>query len=370
MSKDNEIYINVVIPVYNGEKFLKECIESVVMQPIPNLHIVLVDDGSTDNTPILCDEYEQRYSYIHTIHQKNSGVSRARNVGLDYILNICTCGYIIFLDADDRWFKLSGKVIEKIVNNTADIVGFSTYFSNEEGNRFKLNHQYTEQYLQKEKAGTTDWILGGHLNAHFLKLDLIKSNKIRFMEEVKYNEDIIFMRQAIYCAKSFSFNAEKLYIYRNNSSSVTATETERDSIDRCLAVVKAWERASEWKKKSCVSEDKYLDDEWTKLCSTAIGAILLEAARLSAENGASIKEIIAKYRRGVYARYLYQLKNDSLAVWQKKDYLLFFSNIKIFVLKYYVYGIIKRIIYKILKNKIIHEIWERKKYRIKESELL
>lgn len=71
MHSDNgAIYINVVIPAYNSGRFLKECVGSVVMQPIQNLHIVLVDDGSTDNTPALCDEYEQRYPCIHTIHQK------------------------------------------------------------------------------------------------------------------------------------------------------------------------------------------------------------------------------------------------------------------------------------------------------------
>lgn len=76
MMGGNEKYINVVIPAYNNERFLKECIESVIMQPIQYLNIVLIDDGSTDNNPVLCDEYEQRYSYIHTIHQKTVGVQR------------------------------------------------------------------------------------------------------------------------------------------------------------------------------------------------------------------------------------------------------------------------------------------------------
>lgn len=284
------------------------------------MHIVLVDDGSTDNTPALCNEYEQRYPCIHTIHQKNGGVSRARNVGLDYILNICTHGYIIFLDADDKWFPLSGETVKRIVDNTADIVGFSTYYSNEEGNRFKLCHRYTEQCLQDARGGITDWIWGGTLNAHFLKLEFIKANKIRFMEDVKCNEDIIFMRQAVFCATSFSFNDEKLYIYRNNSSSVTSTAKGRRAVAKYWEVIEAWRKAATWQEERYCLEhvNDGLEESWKELCRLEVGGYLLEAARLAAENGESTKQIIKKYQAGEYSCYLQNLKYDSLAAWQKK----------------------------------------------------
>lgn len=139
------------------------------------------------------------------------------------------------------------------------------------------------------------------MNAHFLNLDFLKINKIRFMENVKYNEDIIFIREIIYAAKSFSFNPEKLYIYRNNPSSITAIAKGRESVARCLAVVAAWEKAMVWGENCRKNGNQDLYNNWIKLCYCTMGAIVLEAVRLSAENGWSIKQIVKKYEGGYMA---------------------------------------------------------------------
>ena len=89
--------ISVIIPVYNNEEFLRECINSVLVQTYQNLEIILIDDGSTDASGKICDEYAQRDSRIQVIHQKNAGVSAARNAGLQ----IARGAYIGFVDGDD-----------------------------------------------------------------------------------------------------------------------------------------------------------------------------------------------------------------------------------------------------------------------------
>ena len=89
--------VSVIVPVYNAEKYLCKCVDSIVAQTYPNLEILLIDDGSTDKSPEICDEYQKRNKIIKVIHKKNGGVSSARNVGIE----ISTGKYVCFIDADD-----------------------------------------------------------------------------------------------------------------------------------------------------------------------------------------------------------------------------------------------------------------------------
>lgn len=94
--------LHVIIPVYNVEKYLRQCVESVLSQPLQDLDIVLVDDGSPDNSGVICDELAARDSRISVIHQTNAGVSAARNAGIESVLETAgDADYIAFLDADD-----------------------------------------------------------------------------------------------------------------------------------------------------------------------------------------------------------------------------------------------------------------------------
>lgn len=107
--------ISVIVPVYNAEKYLDRCVESIVAQTYKNLEIILVDDGSTDNSPAICDAWAKKDSRIRVIHKKNGGVSSARNAGLD----ACTGDYIGFADADD-WMEPD--MYEVLIGNAKDIV--------------------------------------------------------------------------------------------------------------------------------------------------------------------------------------------------------------------------------------------------------
>ena len=93
----NNKLISVIIPVYNREGFLSKCIESVLSQKNVSLEIILVDDGSTDNSLAICRSYSEKYPFVKVIHQENSGIGAARNTGLDAATGDC----IFFLDSDD-----------------------------------------------------------------------------------------------------------------------------------------------------------------------------------------------------------------------------------------------------------------------------
>ena len=93
--------ISVIVPLYNVERYLQRCIDSILSQTFPDFEVVLVDDGSTDSSGTLCDAYAQRDSRIHVIHQKNSGVGVARNTGLDWAMANSDSRWITFVDSDD-----------------------------------------------------------------------------------------------------------------------------------------------------------------------------------------------------------------------------------------------------------------------------
>lgn len=90
--------IDIIIPVYNAERFLKRCVDSILMQTNPTWNLILVDDGSIDNSGNLCDFYAEKYSNITSIHKPNGGVSSARNVGIDNSDN----EYIMFVDTEHQ----------------------------------------------------------------------------------------------------------------------------------------------------------------------------------------------------------------------------------------------------------------------------
>ena len=106
----NNPLITVIVPVYNVEKYLTRCVDSIINQTYKNLEIILVDDGSTDSSPAICDNYAKKDSRINVIHKQNNGASSARNAALD----IASGDYIGFVDSDDyiksRYVRLSARL--------------------------------------------------------------------------------------------------------------------------------------------------------------------------------------------------------------------------------------------------------------------
>ena len=113
-----EVLLSIIVPVYNVEKYLDQCMISLLKQTLTNIEIILVDDGSPDNCGIICDKYAETDSRIKVIHKKNGGLSDARNAGLD----IATGQYICFIDSDDYIEKdMLKDMYDNIVRTGADI---------------------------------------------------------------------------------------------------------------------------------------------------------------------------------------------------------------------------------------------------------
>ena len=210
--------INVVIPVYNCKEYLQEAVESVLSQPYKRIFIVLVDDGSTDGSGSLCDELDSANVRIKTLHQKNAGVSTARNAGIKHILSSTTeNGYIAFLDADDSWTdNFFNDDSTDLLQHGYDLIGFQS-----------CNCDVNLRPYDSPSSMTAGLHLGGNVWLHaaqsfaamIYSCDFLQKNGIRFFDELKYSEDKIFSMQCMYLADSIYLEDRLLYLYRHTGDS-------------------------------------------------------------------------------------------------------------------------------------------------------
>lgn len=224
--------ISVIIPVYNSEKFLDACIASIVKQTYQNFEIILVDDGSTDDSPSLCDQYAAQDKRIKVIHQDNQGVSAARNNGLD----LATGDLVSFIDSDDTldedMYELLVKLFEE---NHADITHCG--YKHIVGDEVRLVHD-THEIIVQQHDEALRCLVGGQLFAGGLWNKLYKRTLIgnlKFRVDLKNNEDILFNFELFRKAKTsvFADYAKYNYIAHINSSACFVTPNEKKIQDSC-----------------------------------------------------------------------------------------------------------------------------------------
>lgn len=209
--------ISIIVPIYNVEKYLNKCIESIVNQTYENIEIILIDDGSNDNSGIICDEYAKKDNRIIVVHKENGGVSSARNKGL----KIAKGEWISFVDADD-WIEqiFCQTLLNKVTQEQADIAlcGYNriTYNRIE---KINANNQEvflnSNEYLVKSLNPQTGF---GFCHMKLIKKEVLKS--ISFNERIEVGEDALFNIQLSTYIKKAVFLKQPLYNYRINNQSV------------------------------------------------------------------------------------------------------------------------------------------------------
>lgn len=141
MNKDRLSLISIVVPVYKVERYLDECVESLLAQTYPETEIILVDDGSPDGCPAICDGYASRYDNIRVVHKSNGGLSSARNAGID----AATGEYLMFVDSDDVILpEMAQELYDAISNADAQIAGSSLVSFGNTRKLTKMLPEYTE----------------------------------------------------------------------------------------------------------------------------------------------------------------------------------------------------------------------------------
>lgn len=204
--------ITIIIPVYNGENYIKKCIDSILKQTYSNFLLIVVDDGSKDHTREIIKDYEDnRIKFIHT---KHFGVSNARNIGIDQSQG----KYITFVDADD---EVAEDFLESLINNFGKSVDlamcsyskiYKHYTKNK--NTIFINQKEAYKYILNNKISGYVW------NKLFLRDTIIK-NKIYFSTKLSMGEDMLFISEYLKYCKNIKVDFNKKYYYRKNENQVT-----------------------------------------------------------------------------------------------------------------------------------------------------
>lgn len=209
------VEISVIVPVYNAEKYLHCCIDSILAQTFTNFELLLINDGSKDRSGVICDEYAKKDNRIRVFHKENGGVSSARNLGIEKALGT----WISFVDSDD-WIEpnMLEEVLQNAINNNAELVfvDLMYHFASEtkvyKTYRWKGKPQLSLIDYLKKTRNAPGWAL--------IKLSIIKNNSYKFPENLTIYEDFHLMVRLVY--KSIDVD-KPLYNYRMQDYSIVHT---------------------------------------------------------------------------------------------------------------------------------------------------
>lgn len=202
--------VSIVIPVFNAEKYVQMALESCLKQTYRNCEIIVVDDGSTDNSARICKEYQESYAQIKYVYQENEGVSSARNKGIEY----ATGQFIMFVDADD-WIE-SDCVAELMKHMTAGglSVGQVATADKSEIRQKRITIALSPQQAQ---LSVLRWNgIQGYPVCKLFDVEIVNELNIRFDRQIAICEDVLFVMEYIKCMhKEAVLNLKKLYHYRD-----------------------------------------------------------------------------------------------------------------------------------------------------------
>ena len=209
--------ISVIIPVYNVEPYLRECLDSVVNQTFRDLEIICVNDGSTDGSPAILEEYAAKDSRIQIVTKENGGLNSARNAGLDHV----TGEYFAIVDSDD-WVDVTlyEKAYARAKESGADMTQFSFKWVDFPDRKdiplpkIEETSNHVEMIKWVYKNTSVCW-------CYLWKTDFVNKNQLHFYNELKSCDEITFTYKAAVLANKIAFLPERLSFYRYRSSSLT-----------------------------------------------------------------------------------------------------------------------------------------------------
>ena len=278
--------VSIIVPVYKVEQYLKRCMDSILNQTYKNIEVILVNDGSPDNCPALCDEYAKIDSRIRVIHKENGGLSSARNVALGTVKG----DYVFFVDSDD-WLALDTlEVLNEYLEKDYDMISFQRTYLIE------------EKVVEKGEKNPKDMDVSQYIDASFLgRYDFFVTTKIfktevfnnvRFLEGRNYEDLEIMHRLFLNMKKVVGLDYFLYYYWKGNEGAITNTITMKNIQDHYLSANEIYHASK-----------KYLEDRgkdasnivaWYKVEMSQLYIDYLKSTDKDAELFAKIKSEIIK----------------------------------------------------------------------------
>lgn len=321
----NEL-VSIIIPVYNVEHYLSKCIDSIINQTYPNIEVILIDDGSTDLSGKICDNYVEMDKRVSVTHKKNEGVSCARNDGIKKARG----KYIFFIDSDDY---LDVDAIEKMINETdyVDIVkiGYRVIKDEKIVKNFSDNGIFlNEEYVKKVLIGN----IGGHSWGYLIKKNII--DNLFFDDKTSCMEDTIFITQCILRIDKIKCINSSFYNHVINENGITCSnkKIEKNIIDYMYSI----EKISE-----CIQERKIDIDE--NLSNKKLKIIESEVSKVTSFY--ECKKILENEK---IKKYIMQIIKDIKIPNRYKFFVYAIIHKNVFFM--YIYCNIRRIVKKIMKK--------------------
>lgn len=278
--------ISIIVPVYNTENYLHKCIDSILMQTFSDFELLLIDDGSTDNSGVICDEYSLKDRRIIVFHTQNNGASFARNIGLNHAKG----DWITFIDSDD-WLE-SNAYLETLY--PIDNVDFSViYYVNNQIDRKCDNKIY---YKHEMNSFLSDCLLKIILMVDkFFKRDIIERNHLRFDSAIAYAEDSLFIYNYLLYVTSVHVimknEVNRLYYYNSGASNLSKRNYNWQFylliIDKQFNIYRELERKFNWDGRKMRNEtvfhffDKYIKQV---CCNSSVIIVAKELKKLLKDN--------------------------------------------------------------------------------------
>lgn len=221
--------ISIIVPVYNAEKYLRHCLDSILNQSFKDFELLLIDDGSKDRSGKICDEYAEKDKRVSVLHQVNQGVSVARNVGLEHAQG----EWIYFPDSDDIVVENALEIMMKMCVEDIDYVmcGYEVY--DENGSCSYAIPERQERVISREDAlmemfAPTDYRYQGYLWNKLFRASITRDNSLRFVKGIKFNEDRLYNVEYLCRIKgNVAYTTVPVYHYVERSSSAMASLTQR-----------------------------------------------------------------------------------------------------------------------------------------------
>lgn len=240
--------ISIIIPVYNVEEYLQECVDSVLEQNFYDYEILLVDDGSTDKSGELCDLYSDKFDFVKTIHKENGGLSEARNTGIKHAKG----QYILFIDSDDYIFKdtLSQLNYTLEEDSEVEVVLFDALKLFPDGSLIPLQDGYSKGKIFQQthedilKHLTSLDKFPGSACTKLVKKRLLEDNNL-FFEKGLLSEDIDWTMRLLSCATRYNYCKHFCYCYRQFRSGSITNSVNLKNIKSLIFIIQKWSSESE-----------------------------------------------------------------------------------------------------------------------------